>query len=165
MDSQKLLRFILCVISPPSSILSSHVRWICKKHTHTYKHIHILKVCCPICIFLVPCFSHTFDQNTLLFTSTNNMTGNLANTWIPKETFHWKIICPERCKAIPTATAFALACWASPHHELWQQTDYSLQIVSKVPRINKIASYKQSENHLTSKSLTLENKMEKKWKK
>lgn len=162
MDSQKLPRFVLCVISHPWSMLRNHTGWICKKHMHTYKHIHIIKVYCAICIFLVPCSSHTFGQNTLLFSSTNNIAGNLSNTWIPKETFHGKIICPERHKAIPTITIFALACWPFLHYELWQQTDYSSQVVSKVPWIKKIANYKQSENYLTSKSLTLENSNEKK---
>lgn len=79
-----------------------------------------------------------------------------------KRHFMEKIICPERHKAIPTITIFALASWPFLHYELWQQTDYSSQVVSKVPWIKKIANYKQSENYLTSKSLTLENSNEKK---
>lgn len=120
----------------------------------------------PFASFWCLHFTHTFEQNTLLFSSTNNMAGSLSNTWIPEEIFHWKITRPERCKAKPAATAFTLACWPySQRERMWQQTDYSLQIMSKIPWINKLAIYTRSENQLTSKFLKLGNSNVKKRKK
>lgn len=105
-------------------------------------------------------FTHTFNQNKLLLSSTINRAGNLSNTWIPNKTFHWKITRPETCKTIPSATAFSWVGWPSSQHErMWQQTGYSSEITSKTPCL--AASCTWSENQLTSKSLKLERSHEK----
>jgi len=137
---------LCCVIPSPLSIINlQEVFGECLTYAHKQS-----KYTVPSASFCCLHFSHTFDEHTLLFSSTNNMVGNLSNTWILKETFHWQITCPERCKSIPITIVFALARWPSSQHErVWQQTDYSLQVISKTPWINKLASYIRSENWLT----------------